>query len=118
MFDREIAADRGMPVTTVLDAEGTIRYQSAAFERVCGYDHGSVVGDDVREYLHPEDRERVAALLRRSGDGADPFRYRFRHADGSWVRFEVADRVRPRADVCVLTSRDVTRQRPERKLER
>ena len=107
MFAREASTEREMPVTTVLDADGTIQYQSAAFERACGYRPKAVVGDDVRDYLHPDDRERIAALLRRGDDVTPPFRYRIRHADGSWVWFCVTDLAGSEASERLIVVADV-----------
>ena len=107
MFARETSTEREMTVTTVLDADGTIRYQSAAFDRACGYRPEEVVGDDVSDYLHPDDRERVATLLRRGEDATPPFRYRIRHADGSWVWFRVTDLAESEADERLLVVADV-----------
>ena len=107
MFAREASTEREMPVTTVFDADGTIRYQSAALERACGYRPGAVVGHDVHDYLHPDDRERVATLLRRGDDATPPFRYRLRHADGSWVSFRVTDLAESEAGDRLLLLADV-----------
>ena len=96
-----------MSVTTVLDVDGTVRYQSAALERACGYHRGEVVGDDVHDYLHPDDRERVATLLRQGNDATPPFRYRLRHADGSWVWFRITDLVESETGDRLLVVSDV-----------
>ncbi|WP_227130767.1 histidine kinase N-terminal 7TM domain-containing protein [Halorubellus salinus] len=110
---------------TVLDADGTIKYDSPAIESLLGYDQDEWVGRAGRERLHPDERDRIVAEFR---DGVDNpgyetrVEYRIRHADGSYRVFEtfasnlVHD---PVVDGVVLNSRDVTdRNRRERELER
>ena len=78
-------------VVTVLDDDGTIRYNSPAIERVLGYDQDEPVGDAAAEYIHPEDRDHTAAEFRaylESEDGSRrSFEYRALKPDGEsvWV---------------------------------
>jgi PAS domain-containing protein len=46
-------------IVTVLDADGTVRYQSPSIERILGYEQEELVGTNVFDHVHPEDRERV-----------------------------------------------------------
>jgi PAS domain S-box-containing protein len=106
MSDTEAFAEREATGALVLDADSTVLYLSAALGRECGHGASAMVGDDVREYLHPDDRGRFSTFVRPSEDGR-PFRYRLRHADGSWVWFEAVGR-RRLGDDCVVRSRTVT----------
>ena len=102
---------------TILAADGTIRYESPAIERVLGYDPEELVGADAFALVHPDDRaatwDAFAATL------ADPafvptVEFRFRHRDGSWRWLEatgtnlLAD---PDVGGVVVNSRDVTERR-------
>jgi diguanylate cyclase (GGDEF)-like protein/PAS domain S-box-containing protein len=101
-------------VVTLLRAVGTIRYQSPSVERILGYRPEETVGDNVFDYVHPDDRERVEMAF---AEGlVDPLRrpsveYRFRHKDGFWVWLEsvgtnlLGD---PGVGEYVVNSRDVT----------
>ena len=101
-------------IITVLDADGMIRYESPAVEKVLGYRPEDLIGTNAFSYLHPDDRERVARIfagvLREPGD-ARPVEFRFRHADGSWRCLEgignnlVDD---PVVGGIVVNSRDIT----------
>ena len=115
-------------VVVVLSGDGTVRYQSPSVERVLGYDDEGLVGESYVDYVHPEDREAVEALLRRvdradgtTADGGGPVRYRVRHAEGSWIDVETDGELRhePETGGTILVSRDVTeRLQLERDLER
>ena len=48
---------------TLLDDQGVIHYESPAIERLYGYDQDELVGEQVAEYFHPDDRERVMAAF-------------------------------------------------------
>ncbi len=101
-------------VITVLEADGTIRYQSPAVERAMGYRPEELIGTKVFEHVHPEDveqaRRRFGKLLENLGSYG-PVEVRFRHADGSWRYFEgICNNLLddPSVRGIVVNSRDVT----------
>ncbi len=79
-------------VVSVLDADGTIRYQSPAVERLLGHSPEEMIGKNSFDFVHPEDAQAVAKAFTevlKSGEQAR-VEYRFRHADGSWRYLESA----------------------------
>jgi diguanylate cyclase (GGDEF)-like protein/PAS domain S-box-containing protein len=104
----------GSDVFTILEADGTIRYESPSIERVLGYKPEELLGENTFNYVHPEDLERVGAAF--AGVAADRgatcrVEYRFRHADGSWRRLEgVGNNLLddPNVRGLIVTSRDIT----------
>ncbi len=111
-------------VITAIEADGTITYQSPAIERVLGYEPDEMIGENVLEYVHPEDEDRVKSwfhsVLESDEEGLVTKEYRFRRADGSWIWVESitsADGGDTGSDY-IINSRDVTeRKRRERELE-
>ena len=78
-------------ITTVLDNDGTIQYQSKAVERVLGYDQGALVGDSVYAYIHPDDRKSVKIAVEQNIE--DPtrtssleFRFQCKNEEWIWLR--------------------------------
>jgi PAS domain S-box-containing protein len=104
-------------IITLLEADGTIRYQSPSIERMLGYSIEELVGKNTFDYVHPEDLERVLSAF---AEGlADPklrptAQYRFRHKDGSWRWLEsvgsnlLGD---PKVGEFVVNSRDITERK-------
>ena len=113
----------GSDIITILNAEGTIQYQSPSIEHLLGYSTEDLVGQNAFDYVHPDDLERVRSifgeLTRRSGTSG-PVEVRFRHADGSWRYLEwIANNLLEDSAVrgIVANSRDVTeRKEAEEKL--
>lgn len=104
-------------VISVLNADGTIRYESPAARRILGYEPESMQGRSAFEFLHPDDQERVRAVFV-SGVGTPGTvateELRFRHADGSWRVLQVVGQNlvgNPAVNGLVLNSRDITDQR-------
>ncbi len=106
--------ENGTEVITILDPDGTVRYESPTLERVLGYIAEELVGRNAFDFVHPEDRDHaLAALQRRLGiPGMGPsLEIRFRHRDGSWRWLEVrinnllAD---PHIAGLVINSHDIT----------
>ena len=100
---------------SVVDEAGTIQYQSPGTERVKGWSPEELVGENILEYVHPEDRERVTAefqdLTAEHGPIETEIEFRFRHADGEWIWLAVKGaKPAPESpiDGYVTTSRDVT----------
>jgi len=113
-------------VISVVDHEGTVRWQSRSSEPVKGYPPEELVGENVLEHVHPDDREAVAERMRetveRTGRLDERVEMRFRRADGEWI-WLASTGVNPGPEGpiegYVVTSRDVTeRKRAERERER
>ncbi|CAA9467830.1 MAG: diguanylate cyclase/phosphodiesterase (GGDEF & EAL domains) with PAS/PAC sensor(s) [uncultured Rubrobacteraceae bacterium] len=101
-------------IITVLSADGKARYQSPAIERVLGYRPDELVGENVFDYVHPEDLEQVlskfAGLLNDTETHA-LVQVRFRHKDGSWRHLEAVGSNLlhdPGVEGVVVNSRDTT----------
>ena len=111
-------------MVTVIETDGTIRYQGPALERVLGYDPGEHVGRNVYEFLHPEDVARgetaLAEVIGTPGVSA-PVEFRWRHKDGSWRWLEsIGNNLLhdPYVRAIVSSSRDITgRKREEARYE-
>lgn len=106
---------------TVLDAHGTVTYQSPSVERVLGYRVDDVEGSDFARFLAESDRPRLAQIVAGVGEayvggGSEThvIECSFRHRNGNWLQFEVQhtdllqdEHVRG----VVLNSRDVSERK-------
>jgi two-component system cell cycle sensor histidine kinase/response regulator CckA len=115
--------ENAMDIITVLDTDGTIRYESPSVERVLGHRPEELVGRRAFDFIHPEDVPEVQRLLAATGqtEGASRIaEFRFRHRDGSWRVLEsIAKNLLsdPSAAGIVVNTRDVTeRKRVEQQL--
>jgi PAS domain S-box-containing protein len=104
-------------IITILEADGTIRYESPSIERILGYGPEELIGGNVFDYVYPEDVERVRSIFVEAlkNERVTPLvEFRFRHADGSWRYLEaignnlLAD---PSVKGMVVNSRDVTERK-------
>ena len=102
-------------VISVLSASGTSLYESPSIERVLGWTPEELVGSRNFALRHPDDEERVAAIVERvlAGEEAEPIEFRLRHKDGSWRTVEAVAQMRLQDGAPVLVSnyRDVTERR-------
>jgi diguanylate cyclase (GGDEF)-like protein/PAS domain S-box-containing protein len=101
-------------VITVVDPDGTITYQTPSVGWVLGYPPGTLVGTDMHDLVHPDDRTPFRACLTSlvdatahgPGTGA-----RMRHRNGSWRWMETVGNNLlgdPAVNGIVLTTRDVS----------
>nr|MDQ5828085.1 PAS domain S-box protein [Chloroflexota bacterium] len=112
-------------IVTILDADGTIRYESPAIERILGYRPEELIGQNAFDYIHPEDVERVLGVFAEAlkSRAVSPLvEFRFRHTDGSWCHLEAIGNNLlddPNIRGMVVNSRDVTgRKRAEEEIRR
>ncbi|MCT9096545.1 PAS domain S-box protein [Haloarchaeobius sp. HME9146] len=110
-------------LVTVVNEDGVIEYQSPSTEQLLGYDPEAMTGANALTYVHPADREELAAVFE-AGLNEDEYtartEYRVRHTDGEWRTYEALSRNLlddPAVEGVVINSRDITeRKRREREL--
>ncbi|MFN2625793.1 MAG: putative bifunctional diguanylate cyclase/phosphodiesterase [Mycobacteriales bacterium] len=104
-------------VVTIIDGDGFVTFQSPAVRRIFGYDAGELVGRQLIELIHPDDRDRVARQFVQAGarpGGNDVIACRLQHADGSWRYIEtvVSNQLSTPAVLgLVLNTRDVSERK-------
>lgn len=104
-------------VIAVIAVDGTMLYFSPSVERVTGYRPSDLLGHDFIEFVHPENRDALRAVLEqmilKPGIASFP-EHRFRHRDGSWVWLEsVANNLATEDSPAgiVVISRDISSRR-------
>jgi PAS domain S-box-containing protein len=103
---------------TLLDEDGVVQYESPSIERVFGYDQEALVGEQVADYFHPEDREAVVAAFRAAveadgeSDRVESVEFRHRRADGTYCWVEAVTAARPTPEgYYVVNTRDVSERK-------
>lgn len=75
-------------VTSVLDLDGTVRYKGGSSRKVFGYGPEEIVGDNIQQYIHPEDLTRLeevfGPVVDSPGAVAGPETYRFDGPGEEW----------------------------------
>jgi len=109
--------ENALDIITILDTDGTIRYESPAVLRILGYEPHELEGRSAFEFMPDEDVQKAGSLLERlrvaSGTTAT-LEFRFRHKDGSWRILEAIGRNmldHPMLAGILINSRDVTERR-------
>jgi two-component system sensor histidine kinase/response regulator len=104
-------------IITILNADGTVRYESPAIARVLGYDPHDLVGTNVFARVHPADavgtEEEFRRMLQTTGVTGS-VECRVRHHDGSWrVLQATASNLLDDSVVhgVVINSRDITERK-------
>ncbi|HEX8296744.1 MAG TPA: ATP-binding protein [Chthoniobacteraceae bacterium] len=106
-----------LDLITILDADGTIRFESRSITTELGYAPEDYIGKNAFDFLHPEDSPRVmqAFVSAMQTQGSTPvLSFRFRHKDGSYRILEgrgnnlLND---PAVRGIVFNSRDITERR-------
>ena len=110
-------------IITVLDKDGMIRYASPSNERILGYKEEDLIGRNVFEFVHPDNREDVIAVFNQQlqiPGITPPVEFRFLCKDGSWLIIEaVGSNLFEDSAMAgmVINSRDITeRKRSEEAL--
>ncbi len=102
---------------TVLNADGTLRYESPSMSRILGYEPGATMGKTSFELVHPDDLPQVAKCLSKlleSPGGTEQLDVRVQHKDGSWRTLEVVARNLlddPAIEGVVVSQRDITERK-------
>ena len=109
-----VLTESSLDLISVIDADGTLRYQSGALRTLLGYDPADTMGRNVFDLVHADDAEHLRAAVRRiveTRQSSGPLEVRFRHRDGAWRTFESLGTnclANPHIHGVVFNSRDVT----------
>jgi diguanylate cyclase (GGDEF)-like protein/PAS domain S-box-containing protein len=109
-----VLTESSLDLISVVDAEGTILYQSPALRSLLGYEASETLGRNVIDMVHPDDKENARAALRRvieTRHSSEPVEFRLRHRNGLWRTFESLGTnclANPHIHGLVFNSRDVT----------
>ena len=101
-------------ITTILELDGTIRYESPIFYRMFGYSPEDILGENVFEFIHEDDIQEVQdifAELKNTKQQTNPITFRFRDKQGAWKYLEAIGinlMELPAVSGLVVNSRDIT----------
>ena len=99
---------------TILNEFGIIQYESQSHEKVLGYKPQELIGNNVFDYLHPDDIFKIKKFLINqvnSNVPEDAITYRFRHKNGQYRYLESSTKnllLAPTVKGFVINSRDIT----------
>ena len=121
----EAFVEHSSDVVTLVEDDGTIRYFSPSVEYQAGHSPEERMGDNIYEYVHPEDKEQVietySKLLDEPETRALEEEFRYQRGDGSYVWVEARGTDQRDTDLggIVVNARDITeRKEREKELER
>ncbi len=104
-------------VITLLEADGTIRTTSIAFERIFGYPTRTLVDQPLFDLIHRDDRARTEAQFDQLSTGVRQrvtLRFRARRSDRTWITIEshaqLVEGPDGADDGVVMVSRDISEQ--------
>ena len=77
----------------VIEPDTTVKYVSPSVQRILGYEVEEINGARFADYVHVQDVDRaLSAIIERPEvmqPTSDAFECRFRHANGTWLHFEI-----------------------------
>lgn len=106
--------EHALDLITILDVDGTIRFESRSIEGELGYPPEYYRGRNAFDFIHPDDREGVMSAFLRAlatNDNTPVLRFRFQHRDGGYRILEGTGKNLlndPLVRGIVFNSRDVT----------
>ncbi|NYT06027.1 MAG: PAS domain S-box protein [Methanomicrobiales archaeon] len=105
-------------LVTRIDRERRVIYSSPSAERLTGHSAADLIGHDVTEFIHPDDRKRVIEETHAAVEKHLPsvrVEYRYRTKNGEYRWFESETRIlydaQGRYDGAIFTVRDITGRR-------
>ncbi|WP_336327241.1 PAS domain-containing sensor histidine kinase [Halovenus sp. HT40] len=111
-------------VVSIIDDDGTVLYQSPNSKPVKGWSRTALLGENILDYIHPDDRGRVVdafETLSNEEEFNEEVEFRFKPKEGDWIWLATTgtmpDPDSP-IDGFITTSRNITeRKETEQKLK-
>jgi PAS domain S-box-containing protein len=104
-------------IITILNDDGTIRYQSPSITHLLGYEPEELLGKSAFAFVHPDEASTTRQFftqVSQMGKPSRPQHFRFQHKDGSWRMLEaIGTPLREEAEPAglILNSRDITERK-------
>lgn len=109
--------DLSPDIISIIDAQGVLVYNSAAAERIHGYDKDELIGMNTTNLIHEDDREIVSSVLgetvTRPGT-INSVQYRYKNKDGSfsWMEATASNQIQnPQIQGVVVISREINKRK-------
>ncbi len=83
--------EHSLDITTVIDRDGTIKYTNPAIERATGFQPGQVINQNIFDFIHPKDREKITRFyirLLHNKRVPKSIEFRLKLEGGGWRYFE------------------------------
>jgi PAS domain S-box-containing protein len=116
-----VVTENASDVITILDANGTIHYESQSVEQVLGYKQKELIGKSAFDLIHPDDlanvRDVFSQIIQKPGITLSA-EFRCRHNDGSWRVLGAMGKNLlddPALGGIVVNSRDITERKQAEK---
>lgn len=109
--------EQALDLTTLVDANGYVRYASPSYHSVLGHRPEEIIGRRVFDLVHPDDLAATLAVFTEGSGTPGATRaheFRFRHRDGSWRVIAAVGRNLfddPVINAAIINGRDVTEQK-------
>jgi diguanylate cyclase (GGDEF)-like protein/PAS domain S-box-containing protein len=109
------AMDLLLDAVCIVDAEGRYLYVSAAFETIFGYKPEEVIGRQMLDFVHPEDKERTLTTASgiMAGNAERHFENRYVRKDGRIVHIMWSARWSEAEQARVAVARDISDRKRE-----
>jgi PAS domain S-box-containing protein len=113
----EVIVDNAIDIVTILAPDGIIRFESPSVTDVLGWTPQELVGRQVLDLIHPDDRDVAMRAMTQATpypQPGPPIELRLQHKDGSWRQLEVHGRnlhEEPSIGGLLINSRDITERK-------
>ena len=103
-------------VISIIDADGTIKYQSPNIERWFGWQPNDFIGTSGWDKIHPDDIERIqkefAKVVESENDVTEEYRFRCKDGIYKWIELTAVNRINnPVIDGVLLNYHDITKRK-------
>ncbi len=105
-------------IVSVIERDGSIRYQSLAVEKTFGYKTDELIGRNIFEFLHPDDipalKREFAKFIKKNDSVGPKLECRIWHKNGHWVYCESVGTnllANPKIEGILTSTRDVTERK-------
>src|SRR5437763_14885852 len=85
-----LLTENSLDIISMLEPDGTIRYESPSVTRILGYKPEDLIGHSAFEFVRPDDLADVAKSFMHlvQSAGMSPVQFRFLRKDGTWCPLE------------------------------